>query len=76
MRPNGFANFGGSSTSTHGLREFGYLGRRAVVDHARCDWSVHIPRTVGINGLYLNLKGLERDGIVEPGATANELLGN
>ena len=29
---------------------------------------------LGINGLYLNLKGRERDGIVEPGEKAEELL--
>ena len=32
------------------------------------------PTDSGLNGLYLNLKGRERDGIVEPGATADALL--
>ena len=29
---------------------------------------------LGLNGLYLNLRGREREGIVEPGAQADALL--
>lgn len=38
------------------------------------DWSRTQAYSVGLNGLYLNLQGRERDGIVEPGNQANELL--
>ncbi|HEX6823991.1 MAG TPA: alkaline phosphatase family protein [Candidatus Sulfotelmatobacter sp.] len=39
------------------------------------DWSRTRAYTMGLNGLYLNLKGREREGIVEPGAEA-EILKN
>ena len=32
------------------------------------------PTDLGLNGLYLNLRGREREGIVEPGAQADALL--
>ncbi len=38
------------------------------------DWSRTQAYSVGLNGLYLNLQGRERDGIVEPGNQADELL--
>src|SRR5262249_42040141 len=38
------------------------------------DWSQSRAYGLGINGLYLNLKGRERDGIVEPGKEAEMLL--
>jgi predicted AlkP superfamily phosphohydrolase/phosphomutase len=38
------------------------------------DWSRTQAYGLGINGLYLNLKGRERDGIVEPGEQHEELL--
>jgi predicted AlkP superfamily phosphohydrolase/phosphomutase len=38
------------------------------------DWSRTRAYGLGINGLYLNLKGRERDGIVEPGREAEELI--
>ena len=38
------------------------------------DWSRTTAYGLGINGLYLNLKGRERDGIVEPGAEKEALL--
>jgi predicted AlkP superfamily phosphohydrolase/phosphomutase len=37
------------------------------------DWSRTRAYTMGLNGLYLNLKGREREGIVEPGADAESL---
>ena len=39
------------------------------------DWSRTLAYTMGLNGLYLNLKGREREGIVEPG-TESETLKN
>jgi predicted AlkP superfamily phosphohydrolase/phosphomutase len=38
------------------------------------DWSRTRAYGLGLNGLYLNLKGREREGIVEPGAAADALL--
>jgi predicted AlkP superfamily phosphohydrolase/phosphomutase len=37
------------------------------------DWSRTRAYTMGLNGLYLNLKGREREGVVEPGAEAESL---
>ena len=38
------------------------------------DWSKTKAYGLGINGLYLNLRGRERDGIVEPGIEQEELI--
>jgi predicted AlkP superfamily phosphohydrolase/phosphomutase len=38
------------------------------------DWSHTRAYGLGLNGLYLNLRGREREGIVEPGAQAGALL--
>ena len=41
---------------------------------ANVDWSQTRAYGLGLNGLYLNLRGREKNGIVEPGATADRLL--
>ena len=41
---------------------------------AHVDWSKTQAYGLGLNGLYLNLRGRERQGIVEPGETADRLL--
>jgi predicted AlkP superfamily phosphohydrolase/phosphomutase len=41
---------------------------------ANVDWSRTRAYGLGLNGLYLNLRGREREGIVEPGAQADGLL--
>jgi predicted AlkP superfamily phosphohydrolase/phosphomutase len=41
---------------------------------ANVDWSHTRAYGLGLNGLYLNLRGRERNGIVEPGAPADALL--
>ena len=41
---------------------------------ANVDWSRTRAYGLGLNGLYLNLRGRERAGIVEPGAQADALL--
>jgi predicted AlkP superfamily phosphohydrolase/phosphomutase len=38
------------------------------------DWSKTRAYAVGLNGLYLNLQGREREGIVTPGKEADDLL--
>lgn len=74
MSDHGFANFGRQFNVNSWLRDLGYLNPRectsVLVD---CDWSRTRAYGMGINGLYLNLKGRERDGIVEPGEEQEKL---
>jgi predicted AlkP superfamily phosphohydrolase/phosphomutase len=75
MSDHGFANFGRQFNLNTWLREFGYLGPPGCTSVMQdVDWSITSAYGLGINGLYLNLKGRERDGIVEPGEKAEELL--
>jgi predicted AlkP superfamily phosphohydrolase/phosphomutase len=74
MSDHGFANFGRQFNLNSWLREFGYLNPRECTSiMSDVDWSQTAAYGLGINGLYLNLKGRERDGIVEP-ADAEALL--
>ena len=41
---------------------------------AGVDWSQTRAYGIGLNGLYLNLRGREREGIVEPGAEADAVI--
>jgi hypothetical protein len=71
---HGFANFGRQFNLNSWLRDAGLLGPRecgSILQEA--DWSQTRAYGLGINGLYLNLKGRERDGIVEPGREQEEL---
>ena len=45
-----------------------------VTVESAVDWSRTKAYGIGFNGLYLNLKGREANGIVEPGAEADLLL--
>jgi predicted AlkP superfamily phosphohydrolase/phosphomutase len=75
MSDHGFANFGRQFNLNSWLRDFGYLGPRECRSiMSDVDWSLTKAYGLGINGLYLNLKGRERDGIVEPGEEAEALL--
>ena len=72
MSDHGFANFRRQFNLNTWLRDNGYI------EPADCDsllysrrgrdvdWSRTRAYGLGLNGLYLNLKGRERDGIVEP----------
>jgi predicted AlkP superfamily phosphohydrolase/phosphomutase len=74
MSDHGFANFGRQFNVNSWLRDYGYLNPRECTSIMRdVDWSQTTAYGLGINGLYLNLKGRERDGIVEP-ADADALL--
>jgi predicted AlkP superfamily phosphohydrolase/phosphomutase len=75
MSDHGFANFGRQFNLNSWLRDLGYLGppQCSSIRH-NLDWSITSAYGLGINGLYLNLKGREPEGIVEPGARAEELL--
>ena len=69
MSDHGFANFGRQFNLNSWLRDC-RLPRAAANARRSCsdvDWSQTAAYGLGINGLYLNLKGRERDGIVEPG---------
>jgi predicted AlkP superfamily phosphohydrolase/phosphomutase len=74
MSDHGFANFGRQFNLNSWLRDYGYLNPRecasVVVD---ADWSRTRAYGLGINGLYLNLKGREQEGIVEPGEEQERL---
>jgi predicted AlkP superfamily phosphohydrolase/phosphomutase len=75
MSDHGFANFGRQFNLNSWLRDYGYLGPPSCTSIMRdVDWSLTYAYGLGINGLYLNRKGRERDGVVEPGEKAEELL--
>ena len=57
---NGYITLSGESSSNEAF--------------ANVDWSRTRAYGLGLNGLYLNLRGREREGIVEPGAQADALL--
>jgi predicted AlkP superfamily phosphohydrolase/phosphomutase len=75
MSDHGFANFGRQFNLNSWLRAWGYLGppECTSIQH-EVDWSQTSAYGLGINGLYLNMKGRERDGIVEPGEQRETLL--
>ena len=75
MSDHGFANFGRQFNLNSWLRGWGYLGPPECTSiMSDVDWSATVAYGLGINGLYLNMKGRERDGIVEPGDQREALL--
>jgi predicted AlkP superfamily phosphohydrolase/phosphomutase len=75
MSDHGFSNFGRQFNLNSWLRSMGYLGPPDCTSILKdVDWSQTVAYGLGINGLYLNLKGRERDGIVEPGDQQEALL--
>jgi predicted AlkP superfamily phosphohydrolase/phosphomutase len=75
MSDHGFANFGMQFNLNSWLRAQGYLGPPECTSILKdVDWSQTFAYGLGINGLYLNLKGRERDGIVEPGEEQEAML--
>ena len=67
MSDHGFSNFRRQFNLNTWLRDNGYLGPPDCTSIlANADWSKSRAFGLGINGLYLNLKGRERYGIVEP----------
>ena len=75
MSDHGFANFGRQFNLNSWLRSRGYLGPPECTSLLRdVDWSQTAAYGLGLNGLYLNLKSRERDGIIEPGEAKNALL--
>jgi predicted AlkP superfamily phosphohydrolase/phosphomutase len=75
MSDHGFANFGTQFNLNSWLRAMGYLGPPECTSIIKdVDWAKTSAYGLGINGLYLNLKGRERDGVVEPGDEQEALL--
>ena len=74
MSDHGFANFGRQFNLNSWLRDYGFLNPRGCSSILHdADWSRTRAYGLGINGLYLNRKGRERDGIVEPGEEQERL---
>jgi predicted AlkP superfamily phosphohydrolase/phosphomutase len=75
MSDHGFANFKRQFNLNTWLLENDYIGppsAKAVLSDV--DWSETRVFALGINGLYLNLKGREKYGIVQPGKESDDLL--
>ena len=75
MSDHGFSNFKRQFNLNTWLRDNGYLGPPDCTSVlANADWSKSRAFGLGINGLYLNLKGREHYGIVELGQEKDQLL--
>ena len=80
MSDHGFAPWNRAFHVNTWLLENGYLflEEGTVQENVQMlvgvDWSRTRAYALGINGLYLNLKGREKDGIVSPGAEQEALL--
>ena len=80
MSDHGFSLFGRAINLNTWLWQNGYLHLRPTVRNedvaflSGIDWAHTRAYAIGINGLYLNLRGRENRGIVDPGAEQEELL--
>ena len=75
MSDHGFANFIRQFNLNTWLRDNGYIYPATCSSLFRdADWSKTRVYGLGINSLYLNMKGRERDGIVGDGAQREALL--
>jgi predicted AlkP superfamily phosphohydrolase/phosphomutase len=75
---HGFKSFARCVNLNAWLHQNGYLALKEGKSESGdwfedVDWSRTRAYTMGLNGLYLNLKGREREGIVAPGAEAEAL---
>ena len=75
---HGFKSFARCVNLNAWLHQNGYLALKSGKSESGdwfddVDWSRTRAYTMGLNGLYLNLKGREREGIVGPGAEAESL---
>jgi len=76
MSDHGFSNFRRQFNINTWLRDNGYLGPpdcTGVLDNS-VDWRQTRVFGLGINSVYLNMKGREVYGIVEPGQEREQLL--
>jgi predicted AlkP superfamily phosphohydrolase/phosphomutase len=79
MSDHGFTTFDRSVNLNTWLWKNGYLSLEGGpgdddVPFARVDWSKTQAYAIGLNGLYLNLRGREKEGTVAPGAESQALL--
>jgi predicted AlkP superfamily phosphohydrolase/phosphomutase len=75
---HGFKSFARCFNLNAWLHQNGYLALKAGKTESGdwfedVDWSNTRAYTMGLNGLYLNLKGREREGVIEPGSEAEVL---
>jgi predicted AlkP superfamily phosphohydrolase/phosphomutase len=75
---HGFQSFARCVNLNAWLHKNGYLALKAGKTESAdwfedVDWSRTRAYTMGLNGLYLNIRGREREGIVEPGPGAEVL---
>lgn len=72
LSDHGFANFRRQFELNTWLRDEGYIAPkdcRSMLNPGRqpmVDWSETRAYAIGLNGLYVNLNGRERDGVVDP----------
>jgi predicted AlkP superfamily phosphohydrolase/phosphomutase len=79
---HGFAPYYRSFNLNTWLLRNGYIKMKSATEasesnepFADVDWSQTRAYGIGLNGLYINLRGREKNGIVEPGAIADNLMG-
>jgi predicted AlkP superfamily phosphohydrolase/phosphomutase len=75
---HGFKSFARCVNLNAWLHQNGYLALKSGKTESGdwfedVDWSRTRAYTMGLNGLYLNLKGREREGVVQPGGEAEAL---
>jgi predicted AlkP superfamily phosphohydrolase/phosphomutase len=75
---HGFSSFRRGVNLNSWLRREGYLTLKAGADGSAewlrdVDWRATKAYCLGLSGMFLNLRGRERDGIVAPGAEASAL---
>lgn len=77
---HGFAPYYRSFNLNTWLRDKGYIQLTATTDTGSeepfvgVDWRKTQAYGLGLNGLYLNLRGRERNGIINPGKDADDLM--
>ncbi|MCU1258277.1 MAG: type phosphodiesterase/nucleotide pyrophosphatase [Bryobacterales bacterium] len=80
MSDHGFTTFDRAVHLNTWLQHRGFLavsqppGEQNTLENA--DWSSTEAYAIGLNGLYLNMKGREGHGIIEPGSQRSALLAN
>jgi len=80
LSDHGFAPYYRSFNLNTWLLDNGYIKLKNNADRdsaeplAGVDWSQTRAYGIGLNGLYLNLRGREREGIVSPGTDADALI--
>lgn len=75
LSDHGFGNFRRQFNVNTWLRDNGYLGPADCTSIlADAEWSQSRAFALGLNGIYLNLKGRELHGTVEPGEERERLL--